>query len=906
MSFYRAKNEVTALNPDRKFLLRHIRFDKDIVSAHGPYLYDKEGVQYLDALSQYGALPFGHNPQKIWDRLETARRGNEPSFVQPLMNLGAEELAKTLLSIAPANMRYVTFVNSGAEANEAAIKLTRARTGRQMILSVEGGFHGKTLGALSCTGNPKYREPFLPDTTQFEILPFGDLDRLAERLRKQDVAALMIESIQGEGGMRVQPQGYLAAASALCKENGTLLVLDEVQSGLGRSGRMFGFQRESGVEPDIILLAKALGGGIVPLGAMLCSASAWTAAFGAYHSSTFANSHLSCVIGSTVIDELLANDCAVIRNAKEIGAYFRSKLDELVSRYPQSYLRATGDGLMQGLVLQPWTSKSSYFTAHASHLGYAVPLIAGYLLNEHKILTAPVFNQSRTLRLQPALTIGKCEIDRIIDALDDTGRALEQNDYVKLFSYIVGRSRGKAAARSGPVVDFPLTTAPHSASGKKRGSFAFLIHPTDEPTLFDTLPAEFSNLDESERADWSEWMRSWFSKMYEPAPVVHATEIVSKEGGYAEGWLIACPLTPSQMLRLGKEQRSILMYQYLEAARKLNVDIVGLGAFTSIISDGGRDIMDDGMLLSTGNSLTALASVESVYEVARRNGIDLSEHAAAVVGAAGSVGRLSAIHFSMQAGQVVLIGNAQNAKALDALKEVAGEIYMRAIDRLVKGAQNGIARALAKADISVLKALRAQCDGGPDAYRSLFAQVDELMRTIAAEPPLTVTVDVNAGLRVATAIVSATSVGKSFIDHSVFRTGAIVCDSARPLDVLASVRSHRPDTLVYEGGVMQLPGPISFGRQNVLGYPRGLNLACLSETITLALEGPVKHYSLGNRIDYDEAVWIFEAASRHGFTPFVPDSFCSPSAQEVCGIAPAAFADAFGATRNDAVEAGLA
>jgi acetylornithine/succinyldiaminopimelate/putrescine aminotransferase/predicted amino acid dehydrogenase len=906
MSLYREKNEMTALNPERKFMLRHIRFDKHIVSAQGHYLYDNEGHQYLDALSQYGALPFGHNPQKIWDRLETARRGNEPSFVQPLMNSGAEELAKTLLSIVPTNMRYVTFVNSGAEANEAAIKLSRARTGRQMILSVEGGFHGKTLGALSCTGNPKYREPFLPDTTQFEILPFGDLDRLADRLRKKDVAALMIESIQGEGGMRIQPNGYLAAASALCKEFGTLLVLDEVQSGLGRSGRMFGFQREVGLEPDIILLAKALGGGLVPLGAMLCTASAWTAAFGAYHSSTFANSHLSCVIGSAVVDELLANDCAIVRNASEVGAYFRAKLDEIANRYPQSYLCATGEGLMQGLVLQPWTSRSSYFTAHASHLGYSVPLIAGYLLNEHKVVTAPVFNQSRTLRLQPALTIGKSEIDRITDALDDVGRALEKNDYVKLFGYIVGRSRGKTTPRSGPVVDFPLSTAPNNATGKKRGSFAFLIHPTDEATLFDTLPAEFSNLDDSERADWSEWMRSWFSKMYEPAPVVHAKQIVSKDGGYAEGWLIACPLTPSQMMRLGKEPRRILMHQYLEAARNLNVDIVGLGAFTSIISDGGRDIMGDGMLLSTGSSLTALASVDSVYEVARREGIDLKEHAVAVVGAAGAVGRLAAIHFSMQAGQVVLIGNAQNNKALDALKEVAGEIYLRAIDRLAKGEQNGIAGSLAKADISILRTLGDQCNRQPEGYRSLFTQIDELLHSLAADAPLKVTVDVNAGLSGAKAIVSATSVGKSFIDHSVFQSGAIVCDSARPLDVLASVRSHRTDVLVYEGGVMQLPGPISFGRQNVLGYPRGLNLACLSETITLALEGPVKHYSLGNRIDYDEAVWISEAAARHGFTPYVPESFCTLLGRSVAEIAPATFIDPFGASQNDAVEAGLA
>lgn len=871
MSFLEVGIEATALNPERHFFLRHIRFDKQIVRAEGCYLHDSEGNTYLDALSQYGAMPLGHNPAPLWAAIEGVRLRAEPAFVQPLLNPGAEALATRLLEIAPDNMRHVTFVNSGAEANEAAIKLAHARTGRQVVLSVEGGFHGKTLGALSCTGNPKYREPFLPDTTAFEILPFGDLERLEARLAGNDVAALHLESIQGEGGMRPQPPGYLAAAQRLCHAHGALLVLDEVQSGLGRTGLMFGFEREPGVQPDIILLSKALGGGLMPLGAVLCSAAAWSPAFGMYHSSTFANSHLGGVVGSAVIDALLADDCALLRNARTQGALLRAGLDALVERFPKAFAGATGDGLMQGLVLQPWTSRASYFTAHASQLGYAVPLVAGYLLNEHKILTAPLFNQSRTLRLQPALNVGSAEIARVLAALEDVGEALEQGDFLKLFSYILGRRRAHLPARPASAETWPVVAGLHEVKGQRRGSFAFLIHPIDENGLMDTLPPEFGALAEPERSEWIDWMRSWFNKMHEPAPVIHAEAIVSREGGFAEGWLIACPLTPSQMLRLGRPQRAQLMHQYLEVARKLGVDIVGLGAFTSVISDGGQDVMDQGQNLTTGNSLTAIASAESIFELARLHGLELHQHCAAVVGAAGSVGRLAAIHLSTRVAQVVLVGNANNAAARAALEEVAGEIYARAIDRLA-GAQPGpISRALQEAGLADWRGTRDAA-----GYRALYARAGAWFDAAGLTQPASLTLDVHAGLAAAQVVLSATSAGKSFIDPASFRPGAIVCDAARPLDVLASVQRKRSDVLVFEGGVMHLPDQVSFGRQNILGYPRGLNLACLSETLTLALEGVSRHFSLGKRIDYDEALWIWGAASRHGFSPHIPRQLAHP------------------------------
>lgn len=870
----------TALNRERLFLLHHIRFDKTVVRAQGHYLFDDKGQRYLDALSQYGALPFGHNPPRLWQRLRQIEARGEPSFVQPLLNPGAEALARRLLSLAPANMRHVTFANSGAEATEVAIKLARCRTRRQVILSVERGFHGKTLGALSATANPRYRAPFLVDTCAFETVAFGDIEALRSRLQSRDVAAFIVEPVQGEGGMRVQPPGFLRAAQAVCREFGTLFAVDEVQSGLGRTGRLFGYQHEElpglpALEPDIVLLAKALGGGLVPLGAVLCAASAWSEPFGLLHSSTFANSHLSCSIGLEVLDTLNADDQAIVGNAARMGDLLREGLDKLVLRYPGVFEAATGRGLMQALVLREWKDGDSYFTAHASHNGYAVPIVAGYLLTRCRIVTAPMFNAARALRLEPPLTVTESEICEILRALEKVARVIAQGDFVELFAYMA--DTGDAAPAASQETQEAPADAGRSAAlvrslkdSPRRGSFAFLIHPTDDEVLFNTLPPAFQRVDEATKAAWKRWMRSWFSKMYEPAPVQHCRALHSREGGFVEGWLIASPMTPSQMLRLHPPKRELLLEQYAEAARTLNVDVVGLGAFTSIISQGGAALSGSGLNITTGNSLTALSSAESLLAVAQRARVDLRNEQVAVVGAAGSVGRLAALHLAQAVQHLALVGNARNAQALAALQGVAGEILSMALTRLAEGDTNGVAGALAVLAPQRLRQLAAhECSesGHVALYQAVLAAFAEAGRPFDA---LKLTTDVSAALAEPRLILTATSAGRAFIGPEVFRPGTIVCDVARPLDVLTMVRSSRDDVEVFEGGLMNLPERIGFGAQNVLGYPPGLNLACLSETIVLSMEGARRSYSIGNRIPYSEASSIARAALRHGFTPWVP------------------------------------
>ncbi|HEY8393638.1 MAG TPA: aminotransferase class III-fold pyridoxal phosphate-dependent enzyme, partial [Thermaerobacter sp.] len=282
------------VNPHLGELLEQLRMDKTFVRGEGCWLWDEHGERYLDFVAAYGALPFGFNPPEIWAALEAVRASGEPSFVQPSSLNAAGALARRLIELAPPGMRYVTFANSGAEAVEAAIKLARAATGRRRILSADNAFHGKTLGALSATHRESYQKAFFAPVEGFDKVPYGDIDALAAALaaRPGEYAAFIVEPIQGEGGIVMPPPGYLREAQRLCREHGVLFIVDEVQTGLGRTGTLFACEQE-GITPDAITLAKALGGGLVPIGALLCTEEVYTEEFATKHSSTFAGNALA-------------------------------------------------------------------------------------------------------------------------------------------------------------------------------------------------------------------------------------------------------------------------------------------------------------------------------------------------------------------------------------------------------------------------------------------------------------------------------------------------------------------------------------------------------------------------------------------------------------------------------------
>lgn len=408
------------VNPGLATLLGLLDFDKRFVRAQGPYLWDADGNRYLDFLGAYGALNLGHNPPEVLQALEKVRE--RPNLLQASLNPLAAALAHNLAELAPGELRHCFFCNSGAEAVEGALKLARAATGRHEIIYCEGSFHGKTLGALSVTGRSKYQKPFEPLLPGCRVVPYGDLSALEEALKEAQAAAFIVEPIQGEGGIIVPPEGYLAGARELTRRYGVLLIVDEIQTGLGRTGALFACQHE-GVGPDILCLAKSLGGGVMPVGAFLCTPKVWERAYGSLdrcllHTSTFGGNTWAMAAGLAALETIVEKNLA--EEARRKGEFFLGRLSDLVRGHPLvSAVR--GKGLMVGIEFagagEGLLDKLARGLVSNLREEYTASLVAGLLLNEHRILTAYTLNNPNVIRLEPPLTVSWEDLETAVTAL---------------------------------------------------------------------------------------------------------------------------------------------------------------------------------------------------------------------------------------------------------------------------------------------------------------------------------------------------------------------------------------------------------------------------------------------------------------------------------------------------------
>lgn len=402
-------------------LMGLVDFLKQYVKAKGTKVWDSEGKEYIDFLGAYGALNLGHNPPEILDAL--ARVREYPNLLQVSPNTFAGVLAKNIAEITPGNLQRSFFCNSGAEAVEGALKLARIVTGKVKIISCEGSFHGKTIGALSVTGREKYKTPYGPLLPGCEVIPFGDIEALEEKLKNKDVAAFIVEPIQGEGGVQVPPEGYLKGAFDLCEKYGAMFIDDEIQTGMARTGKMFACEYE-GFTPHIMCLAKALGGGVMPIGATVTTDEIWKKAYGTMekatlHTSTFGGNTLACVAGIASIDTTIKLN--LDQSTKEKGDYFIEKLKMLKEKYPQ-IKDVRGKGLLIGVEFEkPVKGILDKLTGGAVNKladEYLGAMVAGNLLNGFGIITAYTLNNPNVIRMEPPLTVSYEELDYVVDSID--------------------------------------------------------------------------------------------------------------------------------------------------------------------------------------------------------------------------------------------------------------------------------------------------------------------------------------------------------------------------------------------------------------------------------------------------------------------------------------------------------
>ena len=378
-------------------------------SGCGAVLQDLLGRQYIDCLGGYGIFSAGVNHPKIVkavaDQMERMALNS-----QELLEPWRAALAKLLAMVTPGDLQNAFFINNGTDAIEGAIKLARLYTRRNTFVSTLGGFHGKSMGSLSLMGKASFREPFLGGLQDVRFVPYGDAGALEAELAKAaqvgtPIAAFVVEPVQGEAGGVVPPDDYLPRVRELCTRHGTLLIADEIQTGMGRTGKLWGVDH-SGVAPDIMCLGKSIGGGVMPLSAFIAPADIWEVMIPnpIIHSTTFGGNPMACAAGIAAIEVTLEEDLPGQAAAK--GEFLLRELGGLRERYPGVLVDAHGRGLLLGMEFP------------TDELGFAVA--AG--LFKRGVLVAGTYSKARTIRIEPALGIPMELLQEMLNRLEDTFR----------------------------------------------------------------------------------------------------------------------------------------------------------------------------------------------------------------------------------------------------------------------------------------------------------------------------------------------------------------------------------------------------------------------------------------------------------------------------------------------------
>jgi len=372
------------------------------------YFTDVYGQRFIDCLGGFGIYNFGHRNPEILKYVK-AQLDRQALHSQELLDPLRGYLARAMAEITPGDLRFCFFTNGGAEAVEMALKLSRIASGKRWLISAVGGFHGKSMGAVSVGGKATYRVPYLPIVQQVTHVIYGDIDDMRKTVAKlnavgEGIAAIILEPVQGEAGVIVPPAGYLKAVRELCDENGILLIFDEIQTGMGRTGTFFRCEAE-GVTPDIMTYGKAFGGGIMPITGIIARPALWVDALidnpWLLGSPTFGGNPLACSAALAALKYMIHNNIPAM--AKEKGAFLMKELLALRDKHPDVIREVRGVGLLIGIEF--FTSDMGYKTAKA--------------MFARKVMTAGTLNNASTIRIEPPLTISYEDLNEVLSRMDE-------------------------------------------------------------------------------------------------------------------------------------------------------------------------------------------------------------------------------------------------------------------------------------------------------------------------------------------------------------------------------------------------------------------------------------------------------------------------------------------------------
>jgi ornithine--oxo-acid transaminase len=418
------------LNPQLGRVVQTLGFDRDWVHGRGSLLIDRDGNEYLDLLAGYGVFALGRSHPYVKEQLARVLAADPPSLPQLGVTTLAGVLGERLVGLTPDPLDAVVLCSSGTEAVEGSLKLARAATGRPRILYCERGFHGLTLGSLSVNGNDEFRERFGPFLPGCDPVPFADLDALRAELARGDVAALIVEAVQGKG-VHLAPDGYLAGAQQACREAGALLIADEVQTGLGRTGRFLAFEHW-GIEPDLVPLSKSLSGGYVPLGALLCSRAVFDATFDSMersvvHGSTFGNGEFAAAAGLATLDVIEREQ--LVEHAASMGSLLMKLTLPFVERF-EIVREVRGLGMIWAIELGPPSGRAArrlWDAIERRQPGLFAQTVTVPLFREHRILTQVAGHHMNVVKALPPLTVTEDQLRWFADALEQVLSAAERH-----------------------------------------------------------------------------------------------------------------------------------------------------------------------------------------------------------------------------------------------------------------------------------------------------------------------------------------------------------------------------------------------------------------------------------------------------------------------------------------------
>ncbi len=409
------------VNPAFVKVLRMLGYDKHYVRGEGAYLYDNAGHQYIDCLVGYGTFACGRNHPVIRDTIKQAMDLDLPNLLAMGIPRLSGLLAQELTRAAPGDLETVFFTSSGAEGVETALKYARAATEKPRIVHCDRSFHGLTLGALSVNGNKEFKEGFGPLLHGVATVPYNDLEALEEEFLQGDVAGFIVEPIQGEGVFMPHDK-FLAGAQQLCHKHGVIFIVDEVQTGLGRTGRLFACEHW-GIEPDILILAKALSGGYVPCGAVLSKRWIHDKVFSSLdrcvvHSSTFSENDLAMAAGLATLHVL--REEKLVENAAAMGDLLVHGLREVGRKY-EMFREVRGQGLMIGIEFGPpksTTLKMGWNLIHKLNPSLFCQVMLVPLLTDHHILAQVAGHHLDVIKLLPSLVITAADVAHIVRSFD--------------------------------------------------------------------------------------------------------------------------------------------------------------------------------------------------------------------------------------------------------------------------------------------------------------------------------------------------------------------------------------------------------------------------------------------------------------------------------------------------------